>query len=171
MIQKVLENLKIAALNEMQKASMDAAAKNNEVILLSPTGSGKTLGFLLPLIANLEVGKVGVQALILVPSRELAIQIEQVFKQMGTGFKINCCYGGHSTRIEKNNLQHPPAVLVGTPGRIAYHIRNNTVAVDTITSLILDEFDKYQDLRAVAALEAQQDQKKHENGIDKVLPE
>jgi superfamily II DNA/RNA helicase len=142
MIQQVLKNLKINELNAMQKATIDAAAKTNDLILLSPTGSGKTLGFLLPVLLNLKEDKKGVQALILVPSRELAIQIETVFKQMSTGFKINCCYGGHSTRIEKNNLEHPPAVLVGTPGRIAYHVRNTNFDVSTVTTLVLDEFDK-----------------------------
>lgn len=65
---------------------------------------------------------------------------------MNTGFKINCCYGGHSTRTEKNNLSHPPAVLVGTPGRIAYHIQHNNVDTASIHTLILDEFDKALDL-------------------------
>jgi ATP-independent RNA helicase DbpA len=142
MIQKVLENLKISSLNEMQNTVIEAAEKGNDVVLLSPTGSGKTLGFLLPVLKTLDKSKNGVQALILVPSRELAIQIEQVFKQMGTGFKINCCYGGHSTRIEKNNLEHPPAVLVGTPGRIAYHVRNTNFDVSSVNYLVLDEFDK-----------------------------
>lgn len=142
MIQRALEHLKITALNAMQLATLDAAAKHNDLILLSPTGSGKTLGFLLPVLQGLDTSKKGVQTLILVPSRELAIQIEQVFKQMSTGYKINCCYGGHSTRIEKNNLEHPPAVLVGTPGRIAYHIRNTNFDVASVTTLVLDEFDK-----------------------------
>ncbi|MCE3278645.1 MAG: helicase [Bacteroidetes bacterium] len=142
MIQQVLKNLKISELNAMQKATIEASAKANDLILLSPTGSGKTLGFLLPVLLNLKEDKKGVQTLILVPSRELAIQIETVFKQMSTGFKINCCYGGHSTRIEKNNLEHPPAVLVGTPGRIAYHVRNTNFDVTTVNMLVLDEFDK-----------------------------
>jgi ATP-dependent RNA helicase DbpA len=142
MIQKVLENLKISSLNEMQNAVIVASEKENDVVLLSPTGSGKTLGFLLPVLKTLDKNRNGVQALVLVPSRELAIQIEQVFKQMGTGFKINCCYGGHSTRIEKNNLEHPPAVLVGTPGRIAYHVRNTNFDVSSVNYLVLDEFDK-----------------------------
>jgi ATP-independent RNA helicase DbpA len=142
MIPQVLKNLKINELNAMQKATIDASAKANDLILLSPTGSGKTLGFLLPVLLNLKEDKKGVQTLILVPSRELAIQIETVFKQMSTGFKINCCYGGHSTRIEKNNLEHPPAVLVGTPGRIAYHVRNTNFDVTTVNTLVLDEFDK-----------------------------
>jgi superfamily II DNA/RNA helicase len=118
MIKKVLENLKITALNEMQNAALNAD-KKSDIILLAPTGSGKTLAFLLPLLSVLDANVPQVQALILVPSRELALQIEQVFKTMGNGFKVNCCYGGHSTKIERDNLSQPPALLIGTPGRIA----------------------------------------------------
>lgn len=141
MIKKSLEKLGITALNQMQHAALNAAAKS-DVILLSPTGSGKTLGFLLPLLGLLDADVPLVQALILVPSRELALQIEQVFKNMGSGFKVNCCYGGHATKIEKNNLLQPPAVLIGTPGRIAYHIRHENFKTEAIHTLILDEFDK-----------------------------
>jgi len=142
MQEKILENLKIASLNQMQISALEAAKKSSDMVLLSPTGSGKTLGFLLPLIEHLDREMQGVQALIIVPSRELALQIEQVFKQMGTGYKVNCCYGGHSTKVERNNLSHPPAVLVGTPGRISFHIRNGYLDTSTIQTLILDEFDK-----------------------------
>lgn len=126
----------------MQESSVKAAKTGKDVILIAPTGSGKTLAFLLPLLSNLKTGVKGVQALILVPSRELALQIEQVFKQMGTSFKVNCCYGGHAVRIEKNNLAHPPAVLIGTPGRIAYHLEHQNFDESFIETLVLDEFDK-----------------------------
>ena len=142
MQQKVLENLKIATLNEMQLATIETSKKSNDIILLSPTGSGKTLGFLLPILNSLDKGKEGIQALVIVPSRELAIQIEQVFKQMQTGFKVNCSYGGHSTKTEKNSLGEAPAVLIGTPGRLAFHIRNKNINTATIHTLVLDEFDK-----------------------------
>jgi superfamily II DNA/RNA helicase len=141
MIKKALENLKITALNEMQHAALDAA-KKGDMILLSPTGSGKTLGFLLPLLSLLDASMPTVQVLILVPSRELALQIEQVFKTMASGFKVNCCYGGHPVKIERNNLSQPPAVLIGTPGRIGHHLRRHSFSTDTIHTLILDEFDK-----------------------------
>lgn len=141
MVENVLKNLKIASLNEMQHAAIQAAA-NNDTILLSPTGSGKTLGFLLPVFSFLQSHLTGVQGLILVPSRELALQIEQVFKTMGTGFKVNCCYGGHPVKTERNNLVQPPAVLIGTPGRIAYHLRNENFSPDSVHTLVLDEFDK-----------------------------
>ena len=142
MIEKVLAKLKIDALNEMQLAALKSAKKNNDLVLVAPTGSGKTLAFLLPVLNNLKFDVKGVQALVLVPSRELALQIEQVFKQMGTTFKVNCCYGGHAVRIEKNNLAHPPAVLIGTPGRIAYHLEHQNFDESFIETLVLDEFDK-----------------------------
>lgn len=142
MVEKILEKLKITSLNEMQQASLAAAGKGSDVVLLAPTGSGKTLGFLFPLFKNLDANVKGVQALILVPSRELALQIEQVFKQMGTGFKVNCCYGGHPVRTERNNFEQPPAVLIGTPGRIAYHLRHENFDESPISTLVLDEFDK-----------------------------
>lgn len=138
----ILSHFNIKELNEMQKATSVAILKQNDVVLISPTGSGKTLGFLLPILQLIDKDKVGVQVLIIVPSRELALQIEKVFKQMSTPFKINCCYGGHSVRVEENNFQHPPAVLVGTPGRISHHLSHKNFLVDTIHTLILDEFDK-----------------------------
>jgi len=142
MVEKILEKLAITKLNDMQRASLDAAEKGGDVVLLAPTGSGKTLGFLLPVLKNLDPARKGVQALVLVPSRELALQIEQVFRQMGTGFKVNCCYGGHPVRTERNNFEQPPAVLIGTPGRIAYHLRHENFDESSITTLVLDEFDK-----------------------------
>jgi ATP-independent RNA helicase DbpA len=138
----ILKRFNIAALNNMQNKMLATIAEPNDVVLISPTGSGKTIGFLLPVLQLLKADKNGVQVLILVPSRELAIQIEKVFKQMGTDFKINCCYGGHSLSIEENNLQHPPTILVGTPGRVAHHLRRKNLIVDGTLVLILDEFDK-----------------------------
>ncbi len=138
----ILSRLNIAALNEMQQGMTEAVPQSENVILLSPTGSGKTLGFLLPLAALIQPDVTGVQALIVVPSRELAIQIESVFRQMGTGYKVNSCYGGHSVRTEENNFSHPPAVLVGTPGRIGHHIRAQNIDLSSVHTLVMDEFDK-----------------------------
>lgn len=138
----ILSHFNIKELNDMQTNALKAILKYNDVVLISPTGSGKTLAFLLPIIKVLEENREGVQVLIVVPTRELAIQIEKVFKQMSTGFKINCCYGGHAVGIEENNLSHPPAVLVGTPGRISHHLRRKNLDLNLTHTLILDEFDK-----------------------------
>ena len=138
----ILLNLGIENLNEMQVAAQETILSDNNVLLLSPTGSGKTLAFLLPIFEMLQPEILSVQCLILVPSRELALQIEQVWKKMGTDYKVNVCYGGHSIDTEIKNLSNPPAVLIGTPGRIADHIDRGTFRLDKIQTLILDEFDK-----------------------------
>ena len=138
----LLLNLGIESLNEMQEMAQDAILNDANVLLLSPTGSGKTLAFLLPIFEILQDDCKNVQCLILVPSRELGLQIEQVWKKMGTDYKVNVCYGGHSIETEIKNLSNPPAVLIGTPGRIADHIDRGTFITDNIQTLVLDEFDK-----------------------------
>lgn len=141
-LQKLLSNLNIKQLNPLQEEVNTKTKTGADLIVLAPTGSGKTLAFLLPVLRNLNRESKGVQCLILVPSRELGLQIEQVFKQMATGFKVTCCYGGHSVKVERNTLTEAPAVLIGTPGRIAFHLREQNFDESTITTLVLDEFDK-----------------------------
>jgi superfamily II DNA/RNA helicase len=141
-IEKMLSHLRIEGLNELQSDALETAQQDGDLVLLSDTGSGKTLAFLLPILTFLDEKKTGTQALVIVPSRELALQIEQVFKTMGTGFKITCCYGGHLRETEENNLKEAPALIVGTPGRLADHIRRNNIQTGAIRTLVLDEFDK-----------------------------
>jgi ATP-dependent RNA helicase DeaD len=137
----ILLNLGIESLNKMQVAAEQAILNEPNVLLLSPTGSGKTLAFLLPIFQLIEENP-AVQCLILVPSRELGLQIEQVWKKMNTNYKVNICYGGHSIETEIKNLSSPPALLIGTPGRIADHLERGTFKTDYIKTLVLDEFDK-----------------------------
>ncbi|XVJ65399.1 MAG: DEAD/DEAH box helicase [Lacibacter sp.] len=138
----ILETINIKALNEMQLASLKAQEEHKDVILLSATGSGKTLAFLLPLVEQLKNNSDKTTAIIIVPSRELAMQIETVFKSMQLNLKVTCCYGGHKREIEENNLKQAPALLIGTPGRLADHIRRENINTSTIKTLVLDEFDK-----------------------------
>jgi len=140
--EEVLEKLKIGALNDMQQAAVQVGANGRDLVLLSPTGSGKTLAFLLSVLHRLDAGYKGTQALVIVPSRELALQVTQVFRQMGTGFKVSCCYGGHPVRTELRSFEQPPVLLVGTPGRIAYHLEAGNFDESGIRTLVLDEFDK-----------------------------
>jgi ATP-independent RNA helicase DbpA len=141
-IEKWLKNLEIENLNEMQLASLEANQNHNDAILLSATGSGKTLAFLIPVLQAIDSTSPSTQALIVVPSRELALQIEQVVKKMGTGLKVTCCYGGHKREIEENNLIEAPALIIGTPGRLSDHLRRGNIKPDGIKTLVLDEFDK-----------------------------
>lgn len=138
----ILKKLGIQKLNPMQEEARLAIPTSAEVVLLSPTGTGKTLAFLLPIIAELENDCDEVQAMIIVPSRELAIQIEQVAREMGTGFKVNAVYGGRPFSKDKIELSHPPAILIGTPGRVADHLRRESFSTKRIRIFVLDEFDK-----------------------------
>jgi len=138
----ILEKLNIEKLNVMQEEAKEAILSNPEIVLLSPTGTGKTLAFLLPIIAELDINCPEVQVLIVVPSRELAIQIEQVIREMGTGYKANAVYGGRAGSKDKTEIKHRPAILIGTPGRIADHLRRENFSSEFITTLVLDEFDK-----------------------------
>ncbi|WP_321437393.1 DEAD/DEAH box helicase [uncultured Bacteroides sp.] len=142
-IEQALKSLKIENLNPMQEASLRANSQGKDVVLLSPTGSGKTLAFLLPLLLELRPENNTIQSLVLVPSRELALQIESVFKSMNTGFKTCCCYGGHPISDEKKSiLGNHPAIIIGTPGRINDHLGKGNFVPDTIHTLVIDEFDK-----------------------------
>jgi superfamily II DNA/RNA helicase len=138
----ILEKLSIEKLNAMQEEAQEIILSNPEIVLLSPTGTGKTLAFLMPIISELDISCAEVQALIVVPSRELAIQIEQVIREMGTGYKANAVYGGRAGSKDKTEIKHRPAILIGTPGRIADHLRRDNFSSEFITTLILDEFDK-----------------------------
>ena len=153
-ISKMLTPLKIDELNELQLAALKAGEEDKDLILLSDTGSGKTLGYLLPILALMDEKATGTQALVIVPSRELAIQIEQVFKLMGTGLKVTCCYGGHLRETEENNLIEAPALIIGTPGRLADHLRRGNIHPETIRTLVLDEFDKSLELGFQEEMEA-----------------
>ena len=139
---ELLAKLGITSLNEMQEEVVLAIASAANTVLLSPTGTGKTVAFLLPTIQALDPECKQVQLLILVPSRELALQIEQVLRQMGAGYKVNAIYGGRPISKDKIDLAHTPSIIIGTPGRIADHLRRETFMTTSIKTLVLDEFDK-----------------------------
>ena len=141
-LSSILDKFEITGLNPMQKKAGKTIRNNSDVVLLSPTGTGKTLAFLLPLIEILDKDCDEIQALILVPSRELAQQIEQVVRKMGSGFKVNSVYGGRAGSLDKLDLKHRPAILIGTPGRVVDRFRRDDLSLDHINTLILDEFDK-----------------------------
>ena len=106
----ILVKLNIDELNKMQKEATSVIDSTNNTIVLSPTGTGKTISFLLPVLKMIDVNKKEVQVLILVPSRELAIQIEQVVREMGAGVKVNAVYGGRAMAKDKEDLKHMPSI-------------------------------------------------------------
>ncbi len=141
-VDDTLRRMGINTLNAIQLATLDANLRDKDIILLSPTGSGKTLAYLLSVLLSLNRDCQKVQTLILSPSRELVVQIEQVWRSMSTGFKVKTCYGGRSSNKEKRDLEVPPALLIGTPGRLQDHIERGNFDVTEIKILVLDEFDK-----------------------------
>lgn len=142
-IDEILSRLHIEQLNEMQQTAIRIFEEGNDVILLSPTGSGKTLAYLLPLFSFLKPGVKGVQAIVLVPSRELALQIDQLFRAMGTGYDAMSCYGGRPAMEEHRVMKNlNPSVIIGTPGRMNDHLQKANFDASTVRLLVIDEFDK-----------------------------
>lgn len=138
-----LSKLGIDSLNAMQQETMQAFRKSDNVVLLSPTGSGKTLAYLLPLIESLKAEQPAVQALVIVPSRELAMQTVEVVKQGGADIRALALYGGRPAMEEHRTLNGVrPQLLVGTPGRLLDHLTKGNFSADSIHTLVIDEFDK-----------------------------
>lgn len=155
--QTALQRLSIEALTPMQEAMMACSSEPSDILLLSPTGSGKTVAYLLPLIqlfdaltanrspltANPSPQTASPAAIVVVPSRELAQQIESVWKQMGTPWKALSVYGGRPAMDEHRTLREVrPALIVGTPGRLNDHLQKGNIDASAVRTLVLDEYDK-----------------------------
>lgn len=140
--EKILQQLGFESLTPMQQNAIEEFVADHNIILSAPTGSGKTIAFLLMLLKEAPQEYQTTFALIITPTRELALQITDVFKKMKTGLKVTTCYGGHKREIEENDLKDAPAILIGTPGRIGDHLRRGNLQTSQIKTLVLDEFDK-----------------------------
>ena len=143
-IQKILDKLHIVELNEMQQHAAEAiTGSDGDVVLLSPTGSGKTLAYLLPLVQLLDNASNVVQALVITPGRELALQSDTVLKSMSCGIRSTACYGGRAAMDEHKVLKEVrPQIVFGTPGRLNDHLDKDNISRYGIRYLIIDEFDK-----------------------------
>ena len=143
-IEKALSKLGITALNEMQQHTAEAIlGSDGDVVLLSPTGTGKTLAYLLPLLQLLDNGSEQVQALVITPGRELALQSDQVLKSMACGIRSTACYGGRTAMDEHKVLKEVrPQLVFGTPGRLNDHLDKENISCYGIQYLVIDEFDK-----------------------------
>lgn len=139
-----LAKLGIEQLSAMQlKASDSIAQGERDVILLSPTGSGKTLAYLLPILQKLDVSSKEVQAVVIVPNRELAIQSAEVLQLLTKAMKGFACYGGRPAMDEHRQLrQVQPQIVFATPGRLNDHLDKRNIGIETIQYVVIDEFDK-----------------------------
>ena len=140
---KILERLNISSLSNMQKEVIDAfTASQNDLVVLSPTGSGKTLAYMLPLVEALSSESSQLQCIVVVPSRELALQSVNVMHAMRCGLRGFACYGGRPTMDEHRELRRvQPHIVFGTPGRLNDHIDKQNIDASTVHTLVIDEFD------------------------------
>ena len=140
----ILFKLGIDELNAMQQESYDAIARSDkDVVILSPTGSGKTLAYLLPLAALIDSTSDQLQAVVVVPGRELAMQSAEVLKNMGTGLRACACYGGRMAMEEHRVLrQVQPHIVFATPGRLNDHLGKQNISPYHVRFVVIDEFDK-----------------------------
>lgn len=137
-----ISKLGIKEINDMQRRSMAAASESKEIILVAPTGSGKTVAFSLPMLKWLNLPSGRVQAIIIAPSRELVIQIAGVVRELASGYKVSAIYGGHNVEDEVNTLSVTPDIIVATPGRLLDHLKRGNLDPTPTRILILDEYDK-----------------------------
>ncbi len=130
-------------LNAMQQDMLGTARKGISVVLLSPTGSGKTLAYLLPLLEKLDAKSDNLQALVIVPSRELATQTVDVAKRLCSELRACACYGGRPAMEEHQQMKGlRPHLVAATPGRLLDHLQKGNLLPDNVETLVIDEFDK-----------------------------
>ena len=144
MIQKILEKLGINELNMMQQEAVNAILRTDrDVLVLSPTGTGKTLAYLLPLAELIDAKSDALQAVVVVPGRELALQSATVLKDMGSGLRTMSLYGGRPTMDEHRQLREvKPQIVFATPGRLNDHLDKGNLDGWGVRFLVIDEFDK-----------------------------
>lgn len=143
-LETILKKLRINELNKMQQETYHRILEgDSDVVILSPTGSGKTLAYMLPMIGLIDADSESVQALVVVPGRELALQSDNVLKSTAAGVRSVCCYGGRAAMDEHRVIRHQrPHIVFGTPGRLNDHIDKGNISPYAIKYLIIDEFDK-----------------------------
>lgn len=135
----ILKRLGIDALNEMQVSVCEAITRSDDdIVVLSPTGTGKTLAYLLPLQQKSDL-----KMFVITPGRELTMQSFEVFERMKCGKKAMACYGGRATMDEHRRLREiNPQVIFATPGRLLDHLEKGNILADDVNCLVIDEFDK-----------------------------
>ena len=147
-ILKSLEELGYSSPTEVQGKVIPKVLLHEDLIVISKTGSGKTGAFGIPMLHALEKTDDGPKALILTPTRELAVQVDQDLKQMSKykPVRTTVLYGGHSMQQEIEKLLKGAEIVTGTPGRVFDHINQGNLKMNKIEYLVLDEADRMLDM-------------------------
>ena len=153
---QALRDVGYEAPTPIQAATIPVLLGGADVLGQANTGTGKTAAFALPLLSQLNLAQREPQALVLVPTRELAIQVAEAFQKYAArlrGFHVLPIYGGQSYTPQLNALQRGTHVVVGTPGRIMDHLERGTLALDAIRFVVLDEADEMLDMGFIDAID------------------
>jgi ATP-dependent RNA helicase DeaD len=144
---KALDNMQVETPTPIQEASIPPLLEGRDVIGQAPTGSGKTLAFGLPLVQCLDPRQGSPQALVIVPTRELAQQVGGVLSKLieGTGLKLVLVFGGRAIGPQQDALRRGVQIVVGTPGRLVDHLTRDSIRLDSVRYLVLDEADEMLD--------------------------
>jgi len=143
LLQIVKERMGIDTLNDMQhKALAKWKSGGGDLVLYSPTGTGKTLAFALCVLQSLKPPMGLLQAVVVAPSRELVMQTAETLRRLADGYKVTPCYGGHAVADEKASLAVTPDIIVATPGRLLDHHKRGHIDLHGTRLLVLDEMDK-----------------------------
>ena len=146
---KTLESLGYKSMTPIQAESLPHVLAGKDIIAKAKTGSGKTAAFGLGLLNNINPRFFGVQSLVLCPTRELADQVGKELRKLARGIpnlKIVMLCGGKPIGPQIGSLEHGAHVVVGTPGRVQDHLRKNTLKIDQLKTLVLDEADRMLDM-------------------------
>lgn len=142
---KALEDVGYETPSPIQAQTIPHILAGKDVLGQAQTGTGKTAAFALPLLTNIQIKRRDPQALVLVPTRELAIQVAEAFQRYAShlkGFHVLPIYGGQDYRGQIRQLQRGVHIVVGTPGRVMDHMRRGTLKLEALRTLVLDEADE-----------------------------
>ena len=144
---RILAEMKILKPTPIQAAALSPLLQGKDVIGQAKTGSGKTLAYALPMVERCEPGQGFIEALVLVPTRELAIQVDEVIRKfaVGAGIRSVLLYGGRPPMVDHQALARGANIVVGTPGRVLDHVWQGSLRLPRLKMLVLDEGDEMLD--------------------------
>ena len=148
-IHKAVERMGFAEMTEVQEKTIPVMLAGRDVIAKAPTGTGKTCAFGIPVAEHIDPALKAPQAVILAPTRELAMQITEEMREVAVcheGVRLVCLYGGQPIGKQINALKRRPQIVVATPGRLSDHMKRRTVVLNEVSTVVLDEADRMLDM-------------------------